>query len=48
MEDPEIAVDGLNNAEKTFTLHGMCGIEILREILDPHSEGERWQPASRS
>ena len=38
---PEIAVDGLKNAEKTFTLHGMCGIEILREIEYQHREGER-------
>jgi hypothetical protein len=28
--------------------HGMCDIEILRRILDPHPEGERWKPAYRN
>jgi hypothetical protein len=43
--DPEIAVDGLKNAENTNTLHGMYGIEILREIEYQHREGDRCSPA---
>jgi hypothetical protein len=42
---PEIAVDGLKNAENTNTLHGMYGIEILREIEYQHREGDRCSPA---
>jgi hypothetical protein len=32
-------------AEKTNTLHGMYGIEILREIKYQHREGERCSQA---
>ena len=42
---PEIAVDGLKNTENTNTLHGMYGIEILREIEYQHREGDRCSPA---
>ena len=42
---PEIAVDGLKDAENTNTLHGMYGIEILREIEYQHREGDRCSPA---
>jgi hypothetical protein len=48
MNYPEIAVDGLKNAENTYTLHGMYGIEILREIEYPHREGERCSRAYRN
>jgi hypothetical protein len=42
---PGIAVDGLKNVEKANTLHGMYGIEILREIEYQHREGERCSQA---
>jgi len=45
LTNPEIAVDGLKNAEKAFTLHGMYGIEILCEIEYQHREGERCSQA---
>jgi hypothetical protein len=41
----EIAVDGLKNAERRYTLHGMYGIEILREVEYQHREGEPCSPA---
>ena len=43
--DPGIAVDGLKKAEKTNTLRGMYGIEILCEIEYQHREGERCSQA---
>ncbi len=42
---PGIEVDGLKNAGNTNTLHGMYGIEILREIEYQHREGERCSQA---
>jgi len=39
---------GPKSAENTNTLHGMYGIEILREIEYQHREGERCSQAYRN
>jgi len=45
---PKIAISKSGNCRKDVYPHGMCGIEILRENLDLHPEGERWRQAYRS
>ena len=46
--DPRIAIGMSGRGGKDEHPHGMCVIEVLRETLDPHPEGERWHRAYRS
>ncbi len=48
LETQESRLRGAENHRKDAHPHGMCVIEILCEILDPHPEGERWKQAYRN